>query len=277
MQRRLLVSAVLTLPVFAAAMADMLPGRPLHALFAPRTLAFAQLALATPVVLWGGWPFFQRGVASLRSRHLNMFTLIALGTGAAWLSSVVATLAPGVFPASFRGHDGGAPVYFEAAAVIVTLVLLGQVLELRARHRTGAAIRSLLALAPRTARRLARRRRRGRRRARRRRSRRSAARAARREGSRRRRGDRGSFGARRVDAHRRADARGEGTRRPRDRRHRQSGGQLRDARRSRGQRDAARADRRAGRRGAALACADPDGSPTRSRRGSCPRWWWSRC
>jgi Cu+-exporting ATPase len=154
MQRRLLVSAVLTLPVFAAAMADMLPGRPLHALFAPRTLAFAQLALATPVVIWGGWPFFQRGVASLRSRHLNMFTLIALGTGAAWLSSVVATLAPGAFPASFRGHDGGAPVYFEAAAVIVTLVLLGQVLELRARHRTGAAIRSLLALAPRTARRL---------------------------------------------------------------------------------------------------------------------------
>jgi Cu+-exporting ATPase len=154
MQRRLLVSAVLTLPVFAAAMADMLPGRPLHGLLAPRTLAFAQLALATPVVLWGGWPFFQRGVASLRSRHLNMFTLIALGTGAAWLSSVVATLAPGIFPDSFSGHDGSAPVYFEAAAVIVTLVLLGQVLELRARHRTGAAIRSLLALAPRTARRL---------------------------------------------------------------------------------------------------------------------------
>ena len=154
MQRRLLVSAVLTLPVFAVAMADMLPERPLHALFAPRTLAFAQLALATPVVLWGGWPFFQRGLASLRARHLNMFTLIALGTGAAWLSSVVATLAPGVFPASFRGHDGGAPIYFEAAAVIVTLVLLGQVLELRARHRTGAAIRALLALAPRSARRL---------------------------------------------------------------------------------------------------------------------------
>ena len=154
MQRRLLVSAVMTLPVFASAMADMLPGRLVHALFTPRTLAFAQLALATPVVIWGGWPFFQRGLASLRSRHLNMFTLIALGTGAAWLSSVVATLAPGVFPASFRGHDGGAPVYFEAAAVIVTLVLLGQVLELRARHRTGAAIRALLALAPRSARRL---------------------------------------------------------------------------------------------------------------------------
>ena len=155
MQRRLLVSALLTLPVLVAAMADMLPGRPLHALFSQRTLAFVQLALATPVVIWGGWPFFERGFASLRSRHLNMFTLIALGTGAAWGSSVVATLAPQVFPASFRGHDGSAPIYFEAAAVIVTLVLLGQVLELRARHRTGAAIRSLLALAPRSARRIA--------------------------------------------------------------------------------------------------------------------------
>jgi Cu+-exporting ATPase len=141
MQRRLLVCVVLTLPVLVLAMSSS-------------TLAFAQLALATPVVIWGGWPFFARGFASLRSRQLNMFTLIALGTGAAWLSSVVATLAPGVFPASFRGHDGGAPIYFEAAAVIVTLVLLGQVLELRARHRTGAAIRSLLALAPRSARRI---------------------------------------------------------------------------------------------------------------------------
>ncbi len=141
MQRRLLVCAVLTLPVVVLAMSNS-------------TLAFVQLVLATPVVIWGGWPFFQRGFASLRSRQLNMFTLIALGTGAAWGSSVVATLAPGVFPASFRGHDGGAPIYFEAAAVIVTLVLLGQVLELRARHRTGAAIRSLLALAPRSARRI---------------------------------------------------------------------------------------------------------------------------
>jgi Cu+-exporting ATPase len=142
MQRRLLVCAVLTLPVVVLAMSGS-------------TLAFVQFALATPVVIWGGWPFFARGFASLRSRQLNMFTLIALGTGAAWGSSVVATLAPGVFPASFRGHDGGAPIYFEAAAVIVTLVLLGQVLELRARHRTGAAIRSLLALAPRSARRIA--------------------------------------------------------------------------------------------------------------------------
>jgi Cu+-exporting ATPase len=141
MQRRFVVSALLTLPLFVGGMAEMLP-------------AFAQLALATPVVLWGGWPFFVRGVASLRTLRFNMFTLIMLGTGAAYLSSVVATLAPQLFPASFRTHAGAAPVYFEAAAVIVTLVLLGQVLELRARHRSGAAIRSLLALAPRTARRL---------------------------------------------------------------------------------------------------------------------------
>jgi Cu+-exporting ATPase len=141
MQRRLVVSALLTLPLFIGGMAEMLP-------------AYAQFALATPVVLWGGWPFFTRGVASFRTRRFNMFTLIMLGTGAAYLSSVVATLAPDLFPASFRTHDGAAPVYFEAAAVIITLVLLGQVLELRARHRSGAAIRSLLALAPRTARRM---------------------------------------------------------------------------------------------------------------------------
>jgi Cu+-exporting ATPase len=110
--------------------------------------------LATPVVLWAGWPFFQRGWASLVSRNLNMFTLIALGTGAAYAYSVVATLAPGVFPAGFRGMDGAVPVYFEAAAVITVLVLLGQVLELRARERTGGAIRALLDLAPKTARRL---------------------------------------------------------------------------------------------------------------------------
>jgi Cu+-exporting ATPase len=141
MQRRLLVSALLTVPIFVGSMAGMLP-------------SIAQLVLATPVVLWGGWPFFARGAASLRTRRFNMFTLIALGTSAAYASSVVATLAPGLFPDSFRSHDGAVPVYFEAAAVIVTLVLLGQVLELRARHRSGAAIRSLLALAPRTARRL---------------------------------------------------------------------------------------------------------------------------
>jgi Cu+-exporting ATPase len=153
MRRRLYVCAVLTLPLVAVAMADMLPGRISHALPA-RAFAWLQLALATPVVWWGGWPFFQRALASLRTRQFNMFTLIALGTGAAWLSSCVATVAPQVFPPSFRGHAGAAPLYFEAAAVIVTLVLLGQVLELRARHQTGAAIRALLALAPRMARRL---------------------------------------------------------------------------------------------------------------------------
>ena len=111
--------------------------------------------LATPVVLWAGWPFFVRGWQSLVTRNLNMFTLIAMGTGVAWLYSVVATLAPGVFPAAFRGTDGAVAVYFEAAAVITVLVLLGQVLELRAREQTSGAIRALLDLAPKTARRIA--------------------------------------------------------------------------------------------------------------------------
>jgi Cu+-exporting ATPase len=152
MERRFRVSLALTLPAFALAMADMLPGAPVaHSL--GRSAAWLQLALTTPVVLWGGLPFFQRGLASLRTR-LNMFSLIALGTGAAWAYSTLATLAPDLFPASFRGHGGEVAVYYEAAAVIVTLVLLGQVLELRARSRTGAAIRALLGLAPRTARRI---------------------------------------------------------------------------------------------------------------------------
>jgi Cu+-exporting ATPase len=142
MTRRFWVSLVLTLPVFVLGMSHR------------SGLAWLELVLATPVVLWGGWPFFQRGAASLVTRHLNMFTLIALGTGAAWGYSVVAALAPGVFPASFRQHGGAVAVYFEAAAVIVTLVLLGQMLELRARRQTGAAIRALLELAPKTARRL---------------------------------------------------------------------------------------------------------------------------
>ena len=153
MNRRFRWSALLTLPLFGLAMAEMLVSdRVAHALPAG-TLAWIQLLLATPVVLWGGWPFFERGWRSLRTRQLNMFTLIALGTGAAWGHSLIATLAPAWYPASFRGHAGGVPVYFEAAAVIVTLVLLGQVLELRARRRTGAAIRALLGLAPKTARR----------------------------------------------------------------------------------------------------------------------------
>jgi Cu+-exporting ATPase len=154
MTRRFLVSLALTLPVFALAMGEMLPGNPLAHALPGGVRGWLELALATPVVLWGGWPFFVRGAISLRTRHLNMFTLISIGTGAAWLFSVAATLAPGWFPASFRGHGGEVAVYFEAAAVIVTLVLLGQVLELRARRQTGDAIRALLGLAPKTARRL---------------------------------------------------------------------------------------------------------------------------
>jgi Cu+-exporting ATPase len=154
MTRRFGVSLVFTVPVFLLAMAEMLPGRPLPEGLSPRLVGWIQLALATPVVLWCGLPFFQRGAASLRSRQLNMFTLIALGTGAAYAYSLAATLIPGAFPDSFRTPDGGVPVYFEAAAVIVALVLMGQVLELRARTQTGAAIRALLGLAPSTARRI---------------------------------------------------------------------------------------------------------------------------
>jgi Cu+-exporting ATPase len=154
MTRRFWVSLALTAPVFAIAMGEMLPGSPLARAVSPRGLAWIQLALATPVVLWGGWPFFARGWASLVNRHLNMFTLIAMGTGTAYLYSALATAAPQIFPDSFRGAGGEVAVYFEAAAVIVTLVLLGQVLELRARSRTGAAIRALLGLAPKTARRI---------------------------------------------------------------------------------------------------------------------------
>ncbi|MFT3915559.1 MAG: heavy metal translocating P-type ATPase [Anaeromyxobacteraceae bacterium] len=153
MSRRLWLSAALTLPTFALAMSDLLPGQPVQAVIPPATGNLLQLALSAPVVLWGGWPFFERGWASVVSRHLNMFTLIALGTAAAFGFSVVATLAPGILPHGL--HRGGAPhVYFEAAAVIVTLVLVGQVLELRARHATSSAIRALLGLAPKTARRL---------------------------------------------------------------------------------------------------------------------------
>ena len=154
MTRRVWISGALTLPVFALAMGEMVPGDPLGARFSPRTLGWLQAALATPVVLWGGWPFFVRGWRSIRTRRLNMFTLIALGTGIAWAYSALAILAPGLFPDAFRGHHGQVALYFEAAAVIVTLVLIGQVLELRARSRTGAAIRSLLGLAPKTARRI---------------------------------------------------------------------------------------------------------------------------
>ena len=152
MSRRLRVGLALAVPVFVLAMADHIPGRPLAALVPPRASAWLQLALSTPVVLWAGWPFFARAWTSLVTRRLNMFTLIGLGNGAAYLYSVAATLFPAAVPASFRDHHGAVPVYFEAAAVITVLVLLGQVLELRARGRTSGAIRALLALAPATAR-----------------------------------------------------------------------------------------------------------------------------
>ncbi len=151
MRRRFWVSLALTLPVFGVAMGEMIPGRPLDAPLPERALAWLQLALSAPVVLWGGLPFFERGWRSVVTRRLNMFTLIALGTGVAFGYSVVAAVAPGLVPASLRAH-GRVPLYFEAAAVITTLVLLGQVLELRARSRTSAALRSLLDLAPKSAR-----------------------------------------------------------------------------------------------------------------------------
>ena len=152
MRRRFWCSLALTLPVFAVAMSEMIPGQPLQRVLSPRLSSWVQLSLATPVVVWGGLPFFQRGWASIVARRLNMFTLVAVGTGAAFLYSVVATLLPGLFPASLRSEHGLVEVYFEAAAVITTLVLLGQVLELVARSRTSGAIRALLGLAPKTAR-----------------------------------------------------------------------------------------------------------------------------
>ncbi|HEY7785978.1 MAG TPA: copper-translocating P-type ATPase [Pyrinomonadaceae bacterium] len=154
MQRRFMVSVVLTIPVFLIGMSDLVSGQPLQRMVAPQVLSWIQLVLATPVVIWGGWPFFVRGWQSIMNRSLNMFTLIALGVSVAYVYSVVATLFPEVFPHSFREHGGAVPVYFEAAAVITTLVLLGQVLELKARSQTGAAIKALLGLAPNTARRV---------------------------------------------------------------------------------------------------------------------------
>ncbi|HEX3093099.1 MAG TPA: heavy metal translocating P-type ATPase [Candidatus Angelobacter sp.] len=153
MQRRFWVGVALSIPLLAISMGGMAAGSPLHNLPAG-WMEWLQLALATPVVLWGGRPFFQRGWASLVNRHLNMFTLIAMGTGTAYLFSVIATLAPGIFPQSFLGHGGRPEVYFESAAIIVTLVLLGQVLELRARRQTSSAIKALLDLNPKTAHRL---------------------------------------------------------------------------------------------------------------------------
>lgn len=154
MSRRFWVSLLLTAPILALTMAEMIPGQPLKLSLAPRHLTWIQLLLATPVVLWGGWPFFERGWASVIHRNLNMFTLISVGTGTAYFYSFVATLFPGLFPESFRSHGSEPAVYFEAAAVITTLVLLGQVLELRARNLTRGAIKALLGLAPKTAQRL---------------------------------------------------------------------------------------------------------------------------
>ncbi len=149
MSRRFWIGLALTVPLFAMAMAEMV-GIPLSKWISPVTSGWLQLILATPVVLWAGWPFFQRGWRSIVNHSLNMFTLIAIGTGAAYLYSLIAVLFPGIFPESFRSH-GHVAVYFEASAVIIVLVLLGQVLELRARRRTSGAIRELLSLAPPTA------------------------------------------------------------------------------------------------------------------------------
>ncbi len=151
MTRRFWVSVVLTAPLFVLSMGEMIPGWPLHGVLPGAVTLWLQLALATPVVLWAGWPFFVRGYRSVRTLNLNMFTLIALGVGVAFGYSVVATFAPGIFPDAFRDMHGNLGVYYESAAVITTLVLLGQVLELRARSKTSGAIRALLELAPPTA------------------------------------------------------------------------------------------------------------------------------
>lgn len=154
MTRRFWISVALTAPLFLLAMSDLIPGRPVQHLLGMRQIIWIEFLLSTPVVLWCGYPFFQRGAASIVRWKLNMFTLIAIGTGASYGFSVVATLAPGIFPSGFRETDGSVAVYFEAAAVITTLVLLGQVLELRARSRTSGAIRAMLGLQPNIARRI---------------------------------------------------------------------------------------------------------------------------
>jgi P-type Cu+ transporter len=154
MSRRFWFAAALAVPLTLLSMGDMLPGSPVSSLLSPRTRALLELVLATPVCLWSAWPFYVRAVQSLLNRSLNMFTLIGLGVSVAYGYSLVAALVPELFPDAFRDHHGGVGVYFEAAAVIVTLILLGQVLELRARSQTGAAIKKLLGLAPKSARRI---------------------------------------------------------------------------------------------------------------------------
>ncbi len=155
MTRRFWFAVVLTVPLVLLAMGDLIPGWPLSQLLTERARTIAELSLATPVCLWAAWPFYVRAVQSIRNRSLNMFTLIGLGVSVAYVYSLVAALLPGMFPGSFRDATGEVAVYFEAAGVIVTLILLGQVLELRARSRTSAAIRQLLGLQPKTARRIA--------------------------------------------------------------------------------------------------------------------------
>ena len=152
MTRRFKLSLMLTIPLLLLAMSDLIPGQPVQHAVSMRLLKYIQLAFATPVVLWAGWPFFQRGWASVVNRSLNMFTLIAIGTGVAYGYSVIATFFPHIFPASFRSQGGEVGLYYEVSAVIVALVLLGQVLELRARSQTSSAIKALLGLAPKTAR-----------------------------------------------------------------------------------------------------------------------------
>src|ERR1700735_77581 len=152
MTRRFWTSVALTTPILVLAMSDVIPGQPLQNILSAGVMGRIQLLLATPVVLWAGWPFFERGWASIVNRSLNMFTLIAMGTGTAYVYSVFAVIFPGIFPDSFSVMGGRVPIYFEAASAITTLVLLGQVLELRARSKTSAAIRSLLKLSPKTAR-----------------------------------------------------------------------------------------------------------------------------
>ncbi len=253
--RRLWVAGVLSVPLLAVSMVSEMLG--IH-LVSPMASPWIQLALTAPMVLWAGLPFFERGWTSLRTRHYNMFTLIAIGVGAAFLYSLVATLAPGLFPPSFRAHGMAVPVYYEAAGVVVAFVLLGQVLELRARAATGRAIRALLDLAPKTARRIAA------------------------DGSeaeipladvavgdhlrvrpgeaipRRRDGARGALAGRRIDAYRRAGAGAQAGQGAGDRRHRQRHRQPAHRSARGGRRHRARADRPDGGGGAAQPRADPD-------------------
>ena len=153
-RRRFCIGAALTVPVFVLAMTHLIPALAMQSSLDSDGLRWTQFALTAPVVCWAGWPFFQRGWRSAVTLHLNMFTLISIGVGAAFLFSAVAMLVPGVFPPTMQ-HEGKAPIYFESAAVVVVLVLLGQVLELRARSRAGSAIKALLSLAPPTARQVA--------------------------------------------------------------------------------------------------------------------------